>query len=356
MRPAILGLLLAFTVTLCSSAIDPAITVPLIWPDTFQDVSRFPKQGNKVLVNPWRYLHRMSMNRLIIHGITPYTLSMGPNPTDGPAWGFPMQLNWLMNSGRLANPTGKTSCEVENGEAACISPKSWWACQNYFISAVPFMSAAEKDFMGPGVKVQMQNPDGFSEYCNNYADCTATYPVLMAKWDAFFQGLKDLKDSPMPDLEKKDTLLGLFWDGQMMAANISAVCNSKQKQYSPEEVSFANDWLDSASYVAGAHFHLNLENAFLFAAPMPSRVLKVGDVAPNIADLTVEENYSLKTFSWIKKINKTLFGMLKTLWTKAMCSVETRERARELMKNLMLNTQFATENFMSVITDMVLHC
>lgn len=111
-------------------------------------------------------------------------------------------------------------------------------------------------------------------------------------------------------------------------------CSFRKSHYSAEEQSFADSWLDSAEYVAAAHFHSNLEKSVLFLNPLPSRILRVltssltylfqclhfadyssivfhsrlqaGDASPNIADLTEEENYSLTIFSWMKNINTIL--------------------------------------------------
>ncbi|XP_029966389.1 protein LEG1 homolog [Salarias fasciatus] len=356
LRPAVLGLLLACAATLCSSAVVPEQTVSLLFAQTAGDLNEFPKQGETVVVNPWHYLHRMSMNRLMIASTAPFMGSMGPNPSDGCMWGLPMQLSWLLNSGRLADPTGQTTCGVETEDRMCISPNSWWACQNYFVSAIPFLCAAEQGMLGAGVMVQMENPDGFEEYCTTYADCSAKYPEVVAKWDAFYQGLKASVDSTLPDNEKKDALLGLFWDGQMTSMRTAAVCKAKQSSYSPVETSFANNWMVSAEYVAGARFHFNLDNAVMFAAPMPTRLLKEGDNPPDIADLTTEENHTLTTFSWINSINNALGGTLVNLWHRAMCSVSTREKGRDMMSQLMLNPAFATNTFVSIITEMVINC
>lgn len=33
----------------------------------------------------------------------------------------------------------------------------------------------------------MQAPEGVEGYCTTYAECAASYPDAMTKWDAFFQ-------------------------------------------------------------------------------------------------------------------------------------------------------------------------
>uniref|UniRef100_A0A672JAB6 Protein LEG1 homolog n=1 Tax=Salarias fasciatus TaxID=181472 RepID=A0A672JAB6_SALFA len=293
-----------------------------LWSFTLVLLNPCQPQGETVVVNPWHYLHRMSMNRLMIASTAPFMGSMGPNPSDGCMWGLPMQLSWLLNSGRLADPTGQTTCGVETEDRMCISPNSWWACQNYFVSAIPFLCAAEQGMLGAGVTVQMENPDGFEEYCTTYADCSAKYPEVVAKWDAFYQGLKASVDSTLPDNEKKDALLGLFWDGQMTSMRTAAVCKAKQSSYSPVETSFANNWMVSAEYVAGAHKYmfLNYESHFYNLS--------------NFGIPLIEENHT----------NYLLLDQY------------TREKGRDMMSQLMLNPAFATNTFVSIITEMVINC
>lgn len=81
--------------------------------------------------------------------------------------------------GRLADPTGATTCGHQTGDTMCISPQSWWGCKyglwctitkkekqiiinyvlgpqgvNHFLSVLPFLSAAQQGFFGQGVQVQ----------------------------------------------------------------------------------------------------------------------------------------------------------------------------------------------------------
>ncbi|XP_033504200.1 liver-enriched gene 1, tandem duplicate 1 [Epinephelus lanceolatus] len=352
MCAAFLGLLLACAVSLSSSAPVLDNGMPLMWSQTVDQVSALPKQNDVVTPDPWTFVNRMSLYRLLIAATDPYMGCMGTNATDSPVWGLPLQLAWMKTSGRLADPTGATTCGLETGDASCISPQSWWSCVNYFVSALPFLSAAQQGLMGADVQVTMQVPEGVEGYCTTYTECAASYPDAMTKWDAFFQALKGANENPQPDDEKKDTLLGLYWDAQMASTYASAACKAKQSHLSSVEVSFANSWLNSAEYVSAAHFQSGLTKSAMFMAPLPSRVLKVGDNAPNIADMTKEENHTLSTFSWMNYINNLLAGSLVSSWKRAMCSVDTRAKGREMLEQLLLNPSYATSTFVSIVTGM----
>uniref|UniRef100_A0A3B4U6D9 Protein LEG1 homolog n=1 Tax=Seriola dumerili TaxID=41447 RepID=A0A3B4U6D9_SERDU len=354
LRPTVLGLLLACAVSLSSSAVILENGIPILWAQTAGQVTDLPIQNGILTPDPWHFLNRMSLYRLMIAATDPFMGSMGTGASESPLWGLPLQLGWMFTSGRLADPTGTTTCGHQTGDTTCISTQSWWGCVNYFASAIPFLSAAQQGFMGP--EVQMQVPAGVEDYCTTYADCATRYPDVMSKWDAFFQGLKASTDSPLPDNEKKDSLLGLYWAAQMASGQASAACNTRQSHYSSSEVSFANSWLNSAEYVSAAHFQSSLEKSVMFLTPLPGRILQEGDSAPNIADLSQEENHTLYIFTWMKNINSLLGGSLVRLWRSAMCSVTTREKGREMLEQLLLNPSFATNSFLSIVTGMTTSC
>ncbi|XP_031178477.1 protein LEG1 homolog [Sander lucioperca] len=356
LRPSFLSLLLACAVSLSSSAVFLENGMPILWTQTAGQLTDLPIQNGILTPDPWHFLHRMSLYRLMIAATDPFMGSMGTNATDSPLWGLPLQFGWMLTSGRLADPTGATTCGLQTGDTMCVSTQSWWSCVTYFVSVLPFLSAAKQGFMGAGVQVQMQIPEGVQDYCTTYASCAASYPDAMSKWDAFFQGLRAAADSPLPENEKKDSLLGLFWAAQMASTYASAACDSRQSHYSSTEVSFAKSWVNSAEYVSAAHFQSNLQKSSMFISPLPSRILRVDDSAPNIADLSSEENHTLYVFSWMNSVNNLLGGTLVHMWKSAMCSVNTREKGSEMLEQLLLDPTFATHTFLSIITGMTSSC
>jgi len=350
LRPAVLGLLLACAVSLSSSTVILEDGKPILWAQTAGQLTDLPAENGVVTPDPWHYLQRMTLYRLLIGATDQYMGCMGTNATDSPIWGLTLQLGWMLASGRLGDPTNTTTCGLETGDTMCISTESWWSCVNYFVSALPFLSAAKQGLLGAGTQVQMQVPEGVTDYCTTYAACAEAYPDVMNKWDAFFQGLKSATEPTVPNNEKKDSLLGLYWTAQMASTYASAVCNTRQSHYSSVEVTFAKSWLNSAEYVSAAHFQSSLDKSAVFITPLPSRILKEGDVPPNIADLSTEENHTLRTFNWMSSINSGLGGSLVSMWKKAMCSVETREKGRAMLEQLLLQPGSATGTFVTIIT------
>ncbi|KAM3603122.1 uncharacterized protein V6R79_016813 [Siganus canaliculatus] len=354
--PAVLGFLTC-AVSLSSAAVTMENGMPMQWSKTVSQVTDFPSKDGVLTPNPWHLPHRMSFLRLMINATDPYMESMGPNATNSPVWGMPVLLGWLLTSGRLADPTIATTCGKEKGDPMCISPNSWWSCINYYSTALGFLSAAQKGFFGPGVQVQMQVPEGEVDYCTTYDDCAARFSDAVTAWDAFYQGLKDAKESSLPDAEKKDSLLGLYWTARTASIlNATATCNSRLRHYSTREASFSKSWVDNVEYLAAVHYHSDLKTAEMFARPLPGRILKLSDRAPSILDMTKEENHSLYIFNWMDRINFMLGGSMVRLWRRAMCSVAAREKGREMMEQVLLNPAFATKTFISIITEMGVTC
>ncbi|KAJ8008980.1 hypothetical protein DPEC_G00084060 [Dallia pectoralis] len=332
--------------------------LPILWDQASSQLSDLPQADNVVTVNPWNYLHRMSLYRIMLSSTNRYMGSIGSTEADSPLWGLPLQLGWKLRSGRLVDPTGATTCGQEV-DPMCISAKSWWSCVNHHLLVVPFLAGVRKGVIGDGfLQVQMQAPAESAEvYCISFADCSATHPDLMTKWENFFDTLKNMSESEISDFEKRDQILGAYWAGQQQSLKTaSSSCKEKMSAYSSPEVLFANNWMNSADYVAATYFLSNINNSVLFMSPLPSRVLKEGDSPPNIADLSSEENHTLYMFDWMNRMNRYLFGSLVKMWRSAMCSDKAREKGRELLQDLVQNPKFAASTFLSILTEMVRSC
>ncbi|XP_041660829.1 protein LEG1 homolog [Cheilinus undulatus] len=356
LRLTLLCFLLACAVSLSSSVEILENGIPLLWSQTMGQVSELPSQAGIMTPSPLNHLHRLSLSRLMIDATNPFMLTMGPDASANPLWALALQLVWMHTSGRLADPTGATSCGKLPGDVNCIAPESWWGCVNYHVSVLPFISATQNGFMGEGAQVQMMMPEDNTDYCTTYADCSARHPDAMAKWDAFFQGLITTGASALSDTEKKDAILGLFWDAQMASVQASSVCDNRKTFYSSKEVSFANSWLYIFDYLSAVYFQSNLEDSAKFITSLPSRVLTEEDNAPKIPDLSKEENHSLYIFSWLESINSIMGGTLAQAWKRAMCSAELREKGRDMMVQLVLNPSFPTTSFMTIISGAAAYC
>lgn len=101
LRPTVLCLLLACAVSLSSSAVVIDNGMPILWAQTVGQVTDLPIQNGILTPDGWHFLHRMSLYRLIIAATDPFMGSMGTNATDSPLWGLPLQLGWMITSGKM---------------------------------------------------------------------------------------------------------------------------------------------------------------------------------------------------------------------------------------------------------------
>ncbi|CAM4694987.1 hypothetical protein PO909_011083 [Leuciscus waleckii] len=335
--------------------------LPILWEKAPSELSQLPTVDGVIQINPWDYLQRMALYKLMINSTDPYMSSMGPGEKQSPLWSLPMQLGWKLKSGRLTDPSpGSTStCGLESSEPVCISPQSWYACVSYYMSVLPFLAAVQTGVVGKGqVQIHIQVPAEVAhDYCSSYTDCSTKHPDAMSKWQTFFQSLQQISESEDTDFYKKDQILGLMWAAEEESLLTAyTACSERQKLYSSPEVRFGLSWLRSAAYVAAAHFHASIERSEKFMAPLPSRVLQESDSPPNIADLSAEENHTLYIFSWMDSVNQLLGGSLVRLWRSAMCSAQAREKGQALLHDLVLDPKFPASGLMSILTEMTTSC
>ncbi|XP_036438364.1 liver-enriched gene 1, tandem duplicate 1 [Colossoma macropomum] len=344
-------------VTICRAAVVTENGFPILWEKAPALLSELPQADGVVKLDPWDYLQRMAMYRLMINATNSFMSSMGPGATENPLWGLPLQLGWKLKSGRLVDPTGVSTCGQESSDPVCIATSSWWGCANYHLSVIPFLVAVEAGLVGDGqAQVKIQVPaEMASDYCSS--TCSSVHPDAIQKWATFFQSLKTISASEASDDDKRDQILGLMWSAQLASLDaVSSTCADKKTHYSSPERSFIDSWLHSAQYVGASHFHSSMEKSVQFMTPLPSRVLQETDKPPKIADLSTEENHTLYIFSWMTSINKLLGGTLTSMWQRAMCSAAARVKGRALLDDLLFNPQFATSSMLSILTEMTTKC
>ncbi|XP_016305332.1 protein leg1a-like [Sinocyclocheilus anshuiensis] len=233
------------------------------------------------------------------------------------------------------------------------------AGMNYYMSVLPFLAAVQTAVVEKGeIQLHIQAPAEVApDYCSSFTHCSTKYPDAMTKWETFFQSLQHISNSDDTDFSKKDKILGLLWAAEEASLQTaSSACSERQKLYSSPEVRFGQGWLNSAAYVAAAHFHANIERSEKFMAPLPSRVLQVSNRPPNIANLSAEENHALHIFSWMNSVNQLLGGSLVNLWRSAMCSPQAREKGQGLLHDLILDPKFPGTSLMVILTQMTTNC
>lgn len=75
--------------------------MPILWAQAAGQVTDLPVQNDILTPDPWHFLQRMRLYRLMITATDPFMGSMGTNATDSPLWGLPLQLGWMLTSGKI---------------------------------------------------------------------------------------------------------------------------------------------------------------------------------------------------------------------------------------------------------------
>ncbi|XP_073711879.1 liver-enriched gene 1, tandem duplicate 1 [Misgurnus anguillicaudatus] len=343
----------------CEAAVVTENGFPIQWEKSPSELSQL--EDGQIHVNPWDYLQRMGLYKVLINSTNPYMSSMGPGITENPLWSLPLQLGWKLRSGRLTDPTPSSisTCGLESSEPVCISPHSWYGCINYYMSVLPFLAAVHSGVVEQDVnQIHIKGPaDVPEDYCTSFTQCSTNHNHAMNTWQTYFQSLRLIHESEDTDFNKKDRILGLLWAAEEKTLQtVSFACSERKKLYSSPEVRFGQNWLNSAAYVAAAHFHGNIERTEKLMSPLPSRVLQENDSPPNISDLSTEENHTLSILNWINRINQVLGGSLVYLWRRAMCSPQTREKGQALLYNLILDPKFETSSLITILREMSSSC
>lgn len=109
MRVLLLCLLLACAPFLSSSAVILDNGLPIMWAQTPSQLWELPTPNGTVTPNPWNYLHRMSLIRLLLAATDANMGFIGSSGTENPLWGLPLQLAWMLISGTLMQKTQNKS-------------------------------------------------------------------------------------------------------------------------------------------------------------------------------------------------------------------------------------------------------
>ncbi|XP_072266318.1 protein LEG1 homolog [Pyxicephalus adspersus] len=287
------------------------------------DLSDFWNGHGKFVINPWNYLERMGMYKILLKATESY-LDMGePGNQRNILWGLPLQHEWQFQTGRLLDDSNGTTCGPNSEDQTCISVRSWWACNCYSVS-----------------------------------ECQSAAPQAMDGWKTFFEVIKTSSqrlDTALPPLSKEeDRFLTNMWKPHVESINAGHLRCSKRLHYlSVPEGNFGKDWATAVEFIAATNFPTNFLSTNVFQRFLPHRKLVDGDKVPNIADFSEQENRVLFTLQLINKANTDTGGFLLKLWKKAMCSDQAKAEGRNLLQNLINNPELTPQSVIAIIIEML---
>lgn len=210
--------------------------VPTGWADAPGNLSMFTKSDTGVtIIDPWLYEHRLGAYKIAINATQVKGKSWwGDGITGDILWGLPLQFGWQHDSGRLKlQGTGHPTLSLPTG---AVSPTSWWACMNWFLSMIPFSGALETGIIEWPTRHREivfrrpQNATNASRFCSSPSECASIYPKLMSKWTSFFDHLASnpsysgtSRHASAEISKEEDELLGYLWDAHTASIHVGFV-------------------------------------------------------------------------------------------------------------------------------------
>ncbi|XP_053316238.1 protein LEG1 homolog [Spea bombifrons] len=315
---------------------------PPLWDSAPENLEDFTSHDGSIFINPWNYLERHGMYKILLN-VTAQHLDMNdPENKRNILWGLPIQHGWQYRSGRLA--------DTQNQDKTYVSPRSWWACMNYYLSAIPFLGAVDAGLFDVRFPIQLSEPKEYqSDFCYNIPDCYRSVPKPMEGWKAFFEFIKTPLDVPKEKAESE--FLTRMWEAHTQSIRSALLpCSTRLSFMSTKESSFGVDWAAAVEFLAATNFLTDFNSTNNFHYFLPPRILTELDIAPLILDFTTEQNRVVFMLHWLNKFNQLSGGHFLQLWKKAMCSEEGKAAGRDLIQNMITNPAYTPLNIVNIIT------
>ncbi|NXL86342.1 LEG1H protein, partial [Alectura lathami] len=297
---------------------------PQLWDLVPESLLNFPVKDNKIIINPWNYRERLGVYKSLLNATAKYFTAFGSQNFGNILWGLPLQHGWQFRTGRLADPSNRTSCGYGN---VCISVRSWWSCMNYYLAVIPFLGAVEAGIFGEvQYEVEILPPEERrTDFCYSVADCRSRIPKLMDLWKAYFEFSSFVLDD------------ALYYMWKAHVTSIACALPKFQdslKYLSDPEANFGTDWANGVDFIAATHFPTDLQTTNEFQVFLPQRMLVEGDNLPSISGFSPQQNRVLVSLRALHKANQLTGGLLLELWQKAMSTEEGRKIGRKLIEDL----------------------
>ncbi|XP_013372051.1 PREDICTED: protein LEG1 homolog [Chinchilla lanigera] len=304
---------------------------PPLWEESPGQVSDYKVKNGKYIINIWNYSERLGMYKILLNQTAKYFEKFAPENEQNLLWGLPVHHGWQYHTGRLADPTQRTSCGKESGDRLCLSVDSWWADVNYFLSIIPFLAVGEAGIIGisPDDVIFLPPPKDQKNFCYNTSSCHSSFPEAMKKWNEFYQHVK----SPSSSF---DDLLKYVWAAHFSSLKIAGKnFQSRSKYYSKPEAEFQRNWALFVDYLAPPRFPTTLVRMNEFQKGLPPRILVSRDKGPIIKDLTGFQNVVLLLLNFLHKVHKYTGTLSFVAWKTLMKLKVARKLFLEIMEYIL---------------------
>ena len=247
---------------------------PSYWADAPGHLSHFPVVGGITVIDPWDYMERLAMYKILLAETRSVLAPYGRSNTGNVMWGLPKQLGWQFRTGRLGHFGGEPGNPAAS-QPYSISATSWWGVMNYYLAVIPFMGAIRAGYFSHWPRpIHLRAPSdtvpGVPSYPKTVEECLTTAKSSTEGWARFFQYLKDDRDddsAPTTFSTKysddvsplDDAMLQVMWEAHLATAILAAdrvrplLCRMSQP-----EASFGLSWILAVDFLAATHWPTDL--------------------------------------------------------------------------------------------------
>ncbi|XP_022084508.1 protein LEG1 homolog [Acanthaster planci] len=330
------------------------------WVEAPSSLADYPLRSNRTVVDPWVYTDRLGLYKILLRATSGDPTLGRANNTANILWGLPVQHGWQFKSGRLMDfPNGTRCSHTRRGSSwNCISPFSWWASMNYYLSVLPFLGAVKAGLFSDWpheieILASLHHPQ---DYCTSLESCTTRFSSVVDDWEDFFDILKyrsswsdphfqsitgrdgdSFPPVPFPTLSPREQdIIAQLWVAHTnsLETALPLFSASLLPLMSEPEQKFGLSWANLISYIAAVDFVTDLNTTVGFQLKcLPQRVLHQGDRPPKIPDFSWNVNKALLILETAQDIDRSTGDALKHAWQALMCSPASQARGRYMMAN-----------------------
>uniref|UniRef100_A0A8C5T2I8 Chromosome 6 open reading frame 58 n=1 Tax=Malurus cyaneus samueli TaxID=2593467 RepID=A0A8C5T2I8_9PASS len=277
---------------------------PPLWDLAVEKLQDFPVKDGKIVINAWSYQERLGVYKSLLNASAKYFGAFGPQNSGNILWGLPLQHGWQFRTGRLADPSGVTSCGYENGEYLCQSVRSWWSCKyiQFHSSSQKSISVLECHFK---IFLHLFYYNTISALCNSPSQICCKTSVGNTISYLLSTEHNSVSSATFSSF-KLDDALALMWKAHTTSiAYALPKFQDSLKYLSGPEATFGDDWANGVDFIAATHFRTDLPTTNNFQAFLPPRMLVEQDVIPFISDFSPQQNKVLVSLRALHKANKS---------------------------------------------------
>ncbi|CAF1063639.1 unnamed protein product [Didymodactylos carnosus] len=326
--------------------------------DSPSRIDDYPVINGYYEIDPLSYCHRIGLYKMLILESTEY-MPFARDISENILFGLAAQHSWQYETFRLSDLTNRTTCGGNSSTGAlcttnrtCISPNSWWATMNYYLSVIPFLAAVNASV----IKVNFTIPfkiKRIDNFCTTYAECIQQTPNAIEKWTSFFSNISTVNyceqrklivttDDPPEYVDQ--CYLRLMWNAHIASIDDGLPLAEKKLSYmSPVEQHFGIMWAHLVYFIAYARLDTNLNVTLELQIPdLPNRLLNANDNPPHIDDQSKSCNDFLHL---IFSVDYKYIPEFQNIWKSVTCNYRARIHARKVIETLLVSKIFAFAEF-----------